>query len=195
MTNKEPDINFPVSVNLPSVYTAAHFYSGIPIIKNIILKNLPAGLCDDLVIIINGTCANKDIIDFRLEAKDFSCSEFISENSDMTVLNLEKRKILPKKEFMHELTINATVRIRVSVSIGTYSSSCIQNIKISPFGHVCPEMPPELICTYVLPDCEFASKAERRLSAHAKKVAEKHPRPAPKPLLYAEALASIMLSA
>lgn len=195
MTNKEPDINFPVSVNLPSVYTAAHFYSGIPIIKNIILKNLPAGLCDDLVIIINGTCANKDIIDFRLEAKDFSCSEFISENSDMTVLNLEKHKILPKKEFMHELTINATVRIRVSVSIGTYSSSCIQNIKISPFGHVCPEMPPELICTYVLPDCEFASKAERRLSAHAKKVAEKHPRPAPKPLLYAEALASIMLSA
>ncbi len=195
MTNKDTEIIFPVSANLPTIYTAAHFFSGIPIIKNIILYNVGNNLCEDLCIEIIGRSTNGEILNFRTEKKDFRCSDCISENSDVMILNLEKYKILPNADFMHNLTINTSARIRITVFLGESVSSTVCNIKISPFGHVCPEMPPELLCTYVLPDCEFAVKAEKKLAAQTKKLSEKHARPAPKPLLFAEALAYIMQGA
>ncbi len=195
MTNKDTDMFFPISVNLPAIYTAAHFFSGIPIIKNIMLKNIPDSLCADLHIDISAKSANDEILSFCLERKNFRFSEITAANSDTAIINLEKYKLLPKADFMHKLTINASVRIQITASVGDVVSSCISNIKIAPFGHVCPEMPPELLCTYVLPDCEFAQKAEKKLAAEAKRISEKRTRQTPKPLLYAEALALIMQSA
>lgn len=195
MTNKDTDITFQVSANLPAVYTAAHFISGIPMIKNIMLRNIPENLCTDLAIVIEGKCSSGTILDFRFEKKNLRFGSVTAPDSDTAIINLEKHKILPKADFMHKLSANTFARIQITVMLGNNVSSCISNIKIAPFGLVCPEMPPELLCTYVLPDCEFAAKAEKKLSAEAKKIAEKRTVQTPKPLLYAEALAAVMQSA
>lgn len=195
MTNKDTDITFQVSANLPAVYTAAHFISGIPLIKSIVIKGIPENLCTDLGIVIEGKSANGTILDFCFEKKAFRFGTITFPDSDTAVISLEKHRILPEADFMHKLTTGASARIQITVKLGDSISSCISNIKIAPFGHVCSEMPPELLCTYVLPDCDFALKAEKKLAAQAKRIAEKRTVQTPKPLLFAEALASVMQSA
>lgn len=195
MTNKAQDFLFRLSVNLPSIYTAAHLFCGIPIIKSINVGNLPENLCGKLTLSIQGRCADREILDFRFVIPDFRACEYLAENSDTAVFNLEKHKIMPDASFVNELTVNTPVRIRISMTVGDMTASCMADVKISPFGHICPEMPPELICTYVLPACEFAAKAEALLQSRTKTITQKHRRTVPKPLLYAEALASVILSA
>ncbi|MBR5308341.1 MAG: hypothetical protein IKU43_06195 [Clostridia bacterium] len=195
MTNKASDASLTIVPVVAPVYTAAHFYSGIPIIKNVVIKNIPSSLCGCLSLAMEARSANAEVFSIKVNIADFSLSQYTSENSDTVILNLEKHKILPNSAFMHELSANAGIRIQTVITVGDVTASCVQTVKISPFGHICPEMPPELLCTYVLPDCEFASKVEKRLSAQVKKITERLKRQAPRPLVYAEAIANVMLSA
>ena len=188
-------MSFSVSANISPLYTATHFYSGIPIIKNIILKNIPDVSDSGIVINITAKALGDEIINFNIDNPDFSKYDCLSENSDTVIINLENHKILPKPAFMRKITVATSVTIYISVIVGEANAIFTHNIKIYPFGFVCPEMPPELLCTYILPGSEFASKAERMLPSHAKKVSQKHSRTAPKPLLHAEALASYIHSA
>ncbi|MBR3995643.1 MAG: hypothetical protein IKI97_10230 [Clostridia bacterium] len=192
--NNQADMAFSVSANLSPVYTATHFYSGIPIIKNIILKNIPDTPRSGIAINITAKASGDEIMSFSVDNPDFSKYDCLSGNSDTVIINLEKYSILPKSAFIRKLTATTTVAIRVSVTVGETTAVSVQDVKIYPFGHVCPEMPPELLCTYVLPGSEFAAKAEKMLAGHAKKVSQKHSRTAPKSLLYAEALASYIQS-
>ncbi len=192
-TPPSPDLR--LSVNLPAVYTAAHLFSGIPIIKNITLHNVPEDFSGDLAVEINGRASSGDIISFKTEIKDFCPSDCMLCGSDVMILSLEKYRILPDRDIVSKLTINTPARIDINVTLGESTASFVGNIKISPFGHVCPEMPPELLCTYVLPDCEFAVNAEKKLASIVKTLSEKHGGKAPRPLLYAQALASVMLEA
>ncbi len=185
---------FSIAASLPPIYTAAHFFSGIPIIKTVTLHGVPDNLTADLVIDISGRSSDGEILSGKIEVRNFCTGDAVFAGADTMILNIEKYKVLPGADFMAKLTINTSVRLQIDVSLGEYSASFIHNIKIAPFGHVCPEMPPELLCTYVLPDCEFAQKAEKKLAAQVKKISEKHGGHAPRPILYAEALAHIMLA-
>ena len=62
--NNQADMSFSVSANISPLYTATHFYSGIPIIKNIILKNIPDVSDSGIVINITAKALGDDNVYF-----------------------------------------------------------------------------------------------------------------------------------
>ncbi len=195
MTLCAAETSFSLSVNVPAVYTAAHFFCKVPLIKNIAVHGVPCSLCGDLTVSVSGKTPSGSFLDFAVTKKDFVCSDYIPDGSDTLILDLEKYAIFPDASFIHGLSVNAPAKIRISVSVGEISVSGSYDIKISPFGHVCPEMPPELLCTYVMPGCEFAKKSEKNINSMIKQLSEKHGGNAPEELLYAEAAAMAIRSA
>lgn len=195
--NVASENEFSISAEMPQTYTATHFFCGIPLIKSVMLtsEKTICGINGNLSVNITAKCENSDILNFVFNIADFHACDYTCVGATAIKLNLEKFKIIPNADFINSLENNAYAKIFITVCIGKTRAEKFADIKISPFGHICPEMPPELICSYVLPDCEFAATAERELPSYAEKAARKYSQKPPKQILHAEALADFMLSA
>ncbi len=195
--NVASENEFSISAEMPQTYTATHFFCGIPLIKSVMLTSEKT-ICNingNLSVNITAKCENSDILNFAFNLADFRACDYTCVGATAIKLNLEKFKIVPNADFINSLENNAYAKIFITVCIGKTHAAKSADIKISPFGHICPEMPPELVCSYVLPDCEFAATAELELPSYAEKAEKKHSQKPPKQILHAEALADFMLSA
>lgn len=189
MTFNETETVFSVKLCAPSVYTAAHFFCGLPPALKLILDGIPENLRSALTVQISVIGNNgNNICERTIRIPDFRREDYTLCSADTVVLNIEKYKVLPDEKFMKELSSAQNARIKVNVSFCDRTCSATANIRILPFGHISPEMPHELLCTYVLPDCAYARKNAKGILSLSRRLSAKHPENAPWQISVAEAI-------
>ncbi len=188
MTFNETETVFSVKLCAPSVYTAAHFFCGLPPALKLILDGIPEKLRSELTVQISVIGRDGIICERTIKIPDFRREDYTLSGTDTVVLNIEKYKVLPDAKFMKELSSAQNAKIKVNVSFCEKSCQTTANIRILPFGHISHEMPHELLCTYVLPGCAFAQKNAKGILSLSKKLSAKHPKNAPWQISVAEAI-------
>ncbi len=184
---------FGISAQLPAIYTAAHFFCGIPMLKSVLLKNVPQNVSDELILCITGTIGDVRVIDFTVSIPDFSAADYVCADSHAFPLNLERYRILPEAEFINNFTAKISVKIQVSVSFAGYTASDFASVKLLPLGQQSFETTPELLCAYVLPGCDFAGKVSKTATALSKEIASARYKNAPGQIPLSEAIFSVIL--
>ncbi len=192
MTFNDMETVFAVNVNTPAIYTAAHFFCGLPMAVKIKLSGVPKNIRNELTIKISVIGRDEIICERTVKIPDFKCEDYTLCGSDTVVLNIEKYKIMPDAKFMDSLSASMNARVKVNVSFDGLECSGNANIRILPFGHVSSEMPHELICTYVLPGSAFAQRNAKGMLALAEKFSAKHPKNAPWQVSAAEAIFTVL---
>ncbi len=184
---------FGISANLPKVYTASHFFCGIPMLKSMLLRNVPQNVSDELILSITGTMGDVKVIDFTVSIPDFSATDYVCDNSPVFPLNLEHYRILPESDFINSITAKVSVKIQVSASFSGHTASDFASVRFFPLGQQSFEATPELLCSYVLPGCDFALRASRTAIALSKEIASARYKNAPVQLPLSEAIFSVIL--